>query len=230
MSEEIIKQKTGNKAPTQMLSKLRGQQAAMYKLKGFTYDEVLRKINEESVEKGWGSIGMSQLHKDIARHINYLLPYDANEMREVQEGEKMMYLAELDRNYNMLYTMVVQAVSYYNQEKKIKEKEKLTGKIEENPIINRSGLAYYIELLIKMGEHLAKIKGWEKIGGVNIAIQNNNNEFSLHQRANEELGKIDAETAREVKTFLDSLVWENKQRNGFEPIQGSDDKSIAGGK
>lgn len=225
MADIIEQSKTGNKAPTLELSRLRGQQAAMYKLKGFTYQTVLRMINDDAETKHWGKIGMSQLKKDIAKYINFTLDYDSRDLKEVLEGEKLMYVAEVDRNYETVYSLVMRAINYYQHEEENKKKK------EQRPVITRGQIPWMIDLLTKIGDHLAKIKGWDSSGGNKINILNlQNNEFDINARAREDLANLEPEVAKEFKTLLDSLTWKDDESTGLVASEGMGGKQSSDGK
>ena len=224
MSEEIVRGKSGNKAPTHELSRLRGQQAAMYKLKGYTYENILKKINDDDKTRHWGVISMSQLKRDVGKYMNFSIGYSNRELKEVLAGEKELYLAEVERNYSTVYSLLMSAIYYYQHEKE------MIAKKENKPVITRGQIPWIIDSINKIGEHLSKIKGWDSSGN-NINILNiQNNELEIHTRAGEDLGTIEPEVANDFKAFLDSIVWKDEEPAGLATPEGVDREPNANGK
>ena len=216
MSEEVVINKRGNKAATWELSRLRGQQTAMYKLKGYTYENILKKINDEDKTKHWGVVSMSQLKRDVSKYMNFSIGYSNREFKEVLAGEKQMYLAEVERNYSTVYSLLMSSIHYYQHEQEMIKKK------ENKPVVTRAQIPWIIDSINKIGEHLAKIKGWESSGN-NINILNiQNNELEIHTRAGEDLGAIEPEVASDFKTFLDSIVWKDEEPAGLVAPEGVD--------
>lgn len=224
MSGEVVRGKSGNKAATWELSRLRGQQAAMYKLKGYTYDNILKKINADDEKRHWGVISMSQLKRDVGKYMNFSIGYSNRELKEVLAGEKEMYLAEVERNYSTVYSLLMSSIHYYQHEKE------MLAKKENKPVITRGQIPWIIDSISKIGEHLAKIKGWESSGN-NINILNiQNNELEIHARAGEDLDAVEPEVAKNFKTFLDSIIWEDEEPTGLVAPEGVDREQNAEGK
>ncbi len=218
---EIVK--TGNKALTHKLSRLRGQEAAMLKLKGYTYEKVLTMLNDQADARKWGKIRMDQLRKDVARYMNFTLDYNNRELKEVLEGEKQMYLSEVERNYSNVYSLLLNSINYYQNELDNKKNG------VKKPVVTRGQIPWMIDLLTKIGEHLSKVKGWGNTNNVNI-FNIQNNELDIHTRAGEDLANLEPTVAKDFATLLDSIAWQDDESAGLGISEGVGERQNADGK
>ena len=216
-----------NKPPTKKalnrkLCRLRGEQATMLKLKGHTYEAILKKINDEAEAKQWGVITMSQLKKDISKYTNFHLDYNTGELQEILNAEKLVYEAEVDRNYAMIYSLLMASIHYYQNEDEMKVQH------TKKPVISKGQIPTMLDLLNRTGDHLSRIKGWDSSAKINIfnnTIQNN--ELNIYDRAKDEAKTITPTVACELTTLLRDCRFENKESNGLELASGVVDRDNA---
>lgn len=223
---EITKQE-GTRGPKEGVNDttrmLRVKTSVNLKLQGRSYESILTEINRQAKEKHWGIISMSQLRRDVAKHFNYSLNYSTREELEILEGEKKAYIAELERNMQTQYSLIIRAIHYYQNELQLKEDAKVKNEKLEKPVYGRGQLNFAWDILLKMGEHYCRVRGWDKeMNNINL-IQNNINNNSIkltYDRGIEDIGNLPEDTKQGLTDFFERFCAEGEESDGQEVAEG----------
>ncbi|MCK4686601.1 MAG: hypothetical protein KAT66_00565 [Candidatus Lokiarchaeota archaeon] len=221
---EVVSEKIGRKeGVTKETHDLRVKTSVNLKLQGRSYESILTEINRQATGKHWGIISMSQLKKDVARHFNYKMNYSTREELEILEGERLAYVAELERNMQMQYSLIIRSVHYYQNEFKLIEEAKLKNEKLNKPVFSKGQINFAWQILLNMGEHYCRIKGWDKeMNNINL-IQNNinNNNIKLtYDRGIEDIGNLPDATKQGLTDFFERFCDESEESDGQEITEG----------
>lgn len=220
MTELTLQEGKGRKqGVTAETRELRVKTSVNMKLQGRSYNSILIDLNKQAVDKHWGTISMSQLKKDIAKHFNYAVGYSVREATEIQEGEKQAYIAELERNIQTQYGLIVKAIHFYQNESKIIFDAELKNEKVNKPIYTRGQMNLAWQTLLNMNEHLSRVKGWDT--NINL-VQNNisNNIKFTYDRGIEDIRTLPDETKQGLEDFFEGFCNEGEVPDGQETIEG----------
>lgn len=189
----------------------RREYATKLKAQSIPMAGILTRVNSLSIEKGWGTIGLSQLKQDIALTQVESDDVSFKESQKINEGSKLSLLAQMEEDIFILSKMVQEA----RLTKKNKTEEVDTGKVDKNgqPIMEKvkSRVLSPGQIIMALGQKLeyqkamAKLQGWEPTNATinnNLNVHNNSVDAKFFESASDSVRSLGGEADKRFTRIL----------------------------